>query len=128
MGSKDPRVRGWDPGWAGWDLGVSRDRDLGIRGLGSGDDLGFVKFVGIQEYPGGDCGLGIRDLGVGTWGSGNEGLRILDIFGVWGLGSGSGDRDLGVWGPGFGYPGTVWKGLESLGRPWRHGDAQKPGL
>ena len=30
-----------------------------------------------------------------------------------------GDQDLGVWGPGFGHPGTVWKRLESPGGLWR---------
>ena len=48
----------------------------------------------------------------------DPGLIDWDL-GVRGLGSGSGDWDLGIRGPGFGYPGTVWKGLESLECLWR---------
>ena len=62
---------GWLGSGGGIGIWVSGDWELGIRNWLRGQILDiFVKFegVGIREYPGGDCGLGIRDLGVGTWG------------------------------------------------------------
>ena len=69
-----------------------------------------------------DPGLINSDLGIWGLGSGCSGTGFW-VSGDWVLGPETGiwvsvDQDLGIRGARFGYPGTAWKGLESLGGLW----------